>query len=99
LVDLAAVHRLNIVHLRLTDDEAWRFEVKRYPRLTSVSASSPVPAGHHRVGAAGGGGPRGSGFYTQRELRDLVAYASRMGLCIVPEINVPGHSRGDRRLS
>jgi hexosaminidase len=91
-VDLAAMHRLNTVHLHLTDDQGWRFEVKRYPKLTSVGAwRTESPAGHGRDNV-GDGVPHG-GFYTQDQLRDLVAYAGRRGVRIVPEIDLPGHTQ------
>jgi hexosaminidase len=91
-VDLAAMHRLNIVHLHLTEDQGWRFEVRRYPRLHEVGAfRRESPLGHAYDGV-GDGTPHG-GFYTQHQLRDLVAYASRRGVTIVPEIDLPGHTQ------
>ena len=89
-VDLMAVHKLNTLHLHLTDDQGWRFEVRRYPRLTEVGAwRRESNAGHARENRFDGT-PHG-GFYTQDELRDLVAYAARRGVQIMPEIDVPGH--------
>jgi hexosaminidase len=91
-VDLLAMHKLNTLHLHLTDDQGWRFEVHRYPRLTEVgSVRAESAAGHHRDGRFDGV-PHG-GFYTQRELRDLVAYAARRGVRIMPEIDLPGHTQ------
>ncbi len=91
-VDLAAMHRLNIVHLHLTEDQGWRFEVTRYPRLTEVGASG----GSRRVGHAhderGDGTPHG-GFYTQAELRRSGRLRGRRGVTIVPEIDLPGHTQ------
>lgn len=92
VADLAALHRLNVLHLHLTDDQGWRFEVKRYPRLTSVGAFRRESPLGHEVDQRGDGTPHG-GFYTQEELRDLVAYAARRGVTVVPEIDVPGHSQ------
>lgn len=91
-VDLAAMHRLNRLHLHLTDDQGWRMEVRRYPRLTSV--------GGWREGSAVGPGegsrfdatPHG-GYYTQADLREVVAYAAARGITVVPEIDLPGHSQ------
>ncbi|WP_294392252.1 family 20 glycosylhydrolase [uncultured Sphingomonas sp.] len=88
IVDQMAAVKLNTLHLHLTDDQGWRFEVKRYPKLTEVGAwriapSTGGPAPAERVG----------GFYTQAELRDLVAYAARRGIVIVPEIDLPGHAQ------
>jgi len=86
-VDLLALHKLNRLHLHLTDDQGWRFEVKRYPRLTEVG-------GWRRESNAREGrfdGTRHGGWYTQDELRGLVDYAARRGVAIMPEIDVPGH--------
>jgi hexosaminidase len=91
-VDLLAMHRMNVMHLHLTDDQGWRFEVLRHPRLTSMGAwRRESPAGHERD-KTGDGTPHG-GFYTQQELRSLVAYAARRGVTIVPEIDLPGHTQ------
>jgi hexosaminidase len=91
-VDLLAMHKLNTLHLHLTDDQGWRFEVRKYPRLTEVGGfRRESPAGHAREGREDGV-PHG-GFYTQRELSDLVAYAARRGIRIMPEIDLPGHTQ------
>lgn len=91
-VDLLAMHKLNVLHLHLTDDQGWRFEVRKYPRLTEVGGfRRESPAGHAREGRFDGV-PHG-GFYTQRELSDLVAYAARRGVRIMPEIDLPGHTQ------
>ncbi|GAB7048302.1 beta-N-acetylhexosaminidase [Catenuloplanes indicus] len=90
VVDLLAMHRMNVLHLHLTDDQGWRFEVRKHPRLTEVGAfRASSPRGHETEGLSDGT-PHG-GFYTQDELRDLVAYAARRGVTIVPEIDLPGH--------
>ena len=89
-VDLLALHKLNTLHLHLTDDQGWRFEVRRYPRLTEVGAwRAESSAGHLREGRFDGT-PHG-GYYTQEQLRGLVACAARRGVRIMPEIDVPGH--------
>jgi hexosaminidase len=89
-VDLMALHKLNTLHLHLTDDQGWRFEVRKYPRLTEVGGyRRESNAGHAREDRFDGT-PHG-GFYTQQELRDLVAYAARRGVRVMPEIDVPGH--------
>ncbi|BFU45991.1 beta-N-acetylhexosaminidase [Krasilnikovia sp. MM14-A1004] len=89
-VDLMAAHKLNVLHLHLTDDQGWRFEVRRYPRLTEVGGvRAQSPAGHSREQRFDG--VRHGGWYTQRELRDLVGYAARRGVRIVPEVDLPGH--------
>ncbi|ROQ70659.1 hexosaminidase [Streptomyces sp. 840.1] len=93
-VDLMALHKLNTLHLHLTDDQGWRMPVAAYPRLTGI--------GGHRTQSASG--PPGSapgtydgiphsGAYTRRELRELVSYAAGLGVRVVPEIEMPGHAR------
>ncbi|WP_460748838.1 family 20 glycosylhydrolase [Myceligenerans cantabricum] len=89
-VDLAALHKLNVLQLHLTDDQGWRFEVRRYPELTQAGAwRAESTVGTWRTGT-GDGTPHG-GFYTQDDLREIVAYARDRGVAVVPEIDVPGH--------
>ena len=88
-VDAMSLHKLNTLHLHLTDDQGWRFEVQKYPLLTevgSVRAASGVGLSRTEFD----GVPHG-GFYTQAQLRDLVAYAARRGVRVMPEIDLPGH--------
>lgn len=90
LVDLLAMHKLNVLHLHLTDDQGWRFEVQALPRLTEVAAvraETQLPTWED-----GDGTPHG-GFYTQDQLRSLVAHARERGVTVVPEIDLPGHVR------
>lgn len=84
LVDLLALHKLNVLHLHLTDDQGWRMPVPALPRLTEVGA--------HRAESAGDGVPHG-GHYTTAELHGLVAHAASRGVTVVPEIELPGHVR------
>jgi hexosaminidase len=89
-IDLLALHRLNVLHLHLSDDQGWRVEVRGRPELTAVGGwrrSSPV--GHHALGRADGR-PHG-GFYSQDDLREIVAHAAARHVTVVPEIDVPGH--------
>jgi hexosaminidase len=89
-LDLMALHKLNVFHWHLVDDQGWRIEIKKYPKLTSVGAwraASPVP-GQNKLTD---GIPHG-GYYTQDEIRDVVAYAAARFIQIVPEIELPGHS-------
>jgi hexosaminidase len=89
-VDLAAAHRLNVVQLHLTDDQGWRFESRRHPRLTEVGAwRRESTVGTWRAGVLDGR-PHG-GFYTADDLREIVSYARERGVTVVPEIDVPGH--------
>jgi hexosaminidase len=89
-VELLALHKLNVLHLHLSDDQGWRFPSERFPRLVEVGSwRSGTP-----VGYAGEGGydltPHG-GYYTRRELADLVAFAAERNVIVVPEIDLPGH--------
>ncbi|BCJ73103.1 beta-hexosaminidase [Catellatospora sp. IY07-71] len=91
VVDLLALHRMNVLHLHLTEDQGWRFEVRRYPRLTEVGARRrESPVGHENIKQADR--TPHDGWYTQDELRELVAYAARRGVTVVPEIDLPGHT-------
>ena len=83
-IDTMAVHKLNVLHWHLTDDQAWRLEIRKYPRLAEVGGwRSPAGAGRQqRIG----------GIYTQDDVRHLVAYAAERGITIVPEIEMPGHA-------
>lgn len=91
-VDLLAMHKMNVLHLHLTDDQGWRVQILRYPELTARGAwrsSTQVGAGE---GAGFEDRPHG-GFYTQDDVREIVAYASARGITVVPEIELPGHAR------
>ena len=106
VLDLMALHKLNMFHLHLTDSQGWRIEIKKYPRLTQVGAwraheviTAPPEKGTNAqpawaAAAAGKFGPDGryGGFYTRRDIRRLVAYAAARHITIVPEIEMPGHS-------
>ncbi|MFC8600279.1 beta-N-acetylhexosaminidase, partial [Isoptericola sp. NPDC057191] len=89
-VDLAAAHHLNVLQLHLTDDQGWRVEVARYPRLTEIGSwRRESGVGTWRAGRYDGR-PHG-GFYTPDDLREIVAYARERGVTVVPEIGSPGH--------
>lgn len=93
-LDLMAVHRLNVLHFHLTDDQGWRVEVPAFPRLTSVGgwrAGSWV--GRPPDGTPGHDGRPHGGYYTVDDLREIVAYAALRHITVVPEIDVPGHSQ------
>ncbi len=88
VIDAMALHKLNVLHLHLSDDQGWRVEIKRYPKLTEVGAWRTPP------GAGEQGSPtREGGFYTQDQIRDLVAYAAQRHITILPEIDMPGHAQ------
>lgn len=90
LIDLLALHHLNILQLHLTDDQGWRFEVPGYPRLTEVGARREATQRGHGPEATVEPGVH-EGFYTTDELRDLVRYAAERGVTLVPEVELPGH--------
>jgi hexosaminidase len=90
-LDLMAVHKLNVLHLHLTDDQGWRVQIRRYPRLTEVGAGRAQSMTGYRSGVRDGR-PHG-GYYTQDDLREIVAYAADRQITVVPEIDVPGHSQ------
>ncbi len=83
-IDWMALHKLNVLHWHLTDDQGWRLEIKKYPRLTDVGA--------WRAPAGAGRSQRYGGFYTQDEVRRIVAHAAERNITIVPEIDMPGHA-------
>ena len=88
-IDQLALLKLNTLHWHLTDDQGWRIEIQRYPKLTSVGAWRR-PAG--AAGTDANGQPvRYGGYYTQDEIRDIVRYAAARYVTIVPEIDMPGH--------
>ncbi len=92
-VDLLAAHKLNVLHLHLTDDQGWRVQIERYPLLTEVGAWRPrTRLGWGREPEVWDERPHG-GFYTQDDLREIVAYAAGRHVRIVPEIDLPGHSQ------
>ena len=95
-LDVMAVHKFNVFHWHLDDTQAWRIEIKKYPRLTEIGAWREKiewgldPGASRAWNAAGQYG----GFYTQDEVREIVAYAADRHITVVPEIEMPGHSRG-----
>ena len=94
LLEVMAVHKLNTFHWHLVDDNGWRIEIKKYPKLTSVGAwRGGVGFGlaTNSTTAYGKDGRYG-GFYTQKDIREVVAYAQKLHITIVPEIEMPGHS-------
>lgn len=78
-IDILAYYKINTLHLHLTDDQGWRIEIKSWPKLTEIGGSTEV-----------GGGP--GGFYTQEDYKDIVAYAAKHFITIVPEVDMPGHT-------
>lgn len=91
-LDLMAAHKLNVLHLHLTDDQGWRVEIERHPRLTEVGSWRSRTKFGHRASPLWDERPHG-GFYTQDDIREIVAYAAGRHITVVPEIDVPGHSQ------
>lgn len=93
-IDFMAMYKLNNFHWHLTEDQGWRIEIKKYPKLTSVGAfraQTLVGNYHDRMPQWFDGKPYG-GFYTQEEVKDIVAYATSKYINVIPEIELPGHS-------
>ena len=89
VLDVMALYKLNRLHWHLTDDQGWRWEVKKYPKLTEISAWREGSCSKNYIESFDNI-PHG-GFYSQDELREIVAYASARGIEIIPEIDIPGH--------
>ncbi|MEP7359056.1 MAG: beta-N-acetylhexosaminidase, partial [Anaerolineales bacterium] len=93
-IDLLASYKLNTFHWHLTDDQGWRIEIKGYPRLTEVGAwRRETQVGDGEEGAARLDGRPYGGFYTQDDIREVVAYAAARCITVMPEIELPGHAR------
>lgn len=93
-IDLAAEHKYNYFHWHLTDDQGWRIEIKKYPKLTQVGGwRAETIVGHPLHGAKTFDGIPHGGYYTQEDIREVVAYAAARHVTIMPEIEMPGHAR------
>lgn len=91
-IDMLAIHKLNVFHWHLTDDQGWRIEIKKYPKLTKVgSVRRESPVGHIRE-HNGGDGKQHVGYYTQKQAADIVSYAKARHITVIPEIELPGHA-------
>ncbi len=91
-IDILAMFKMNTFHWHLTEDQGWRIEIKKYPKLTSMgSMRSETIVGHAGSSNKYDGIPHG-GFYTQEQVKDIVAYAAKKFITIIPEIEMPGHS-------
>ncbi|MEU6913092.1 beta-N-acetylhexosaminidase [Streptomyces olindensis] len=91
-LDLMAAHKLNVFHFHLTDDQGWRIEIERHPRLTRIGSWRARTKTGHRASPLWEEKPHG-GHYTQDDIREIVAYAAERHITVVPEIDVPGHSQ------
>lgn len=91
LLNGLAHYKINNFHWHLTDDQGWRIEIKQYPKLTELGAWRG--ANELLMPAYGSGNERNGGFYTQEEIKDIVKYAADRNINIIPEIDLPGHSK------
>ncbi|ARP74101.1 beta-N-acetylhexosaminidase [Streptomyces sp. MUSC 125] len=91
-LDLMAAHKLNVFHFHLTDDQGWRIDIKRYPKLAEIASWRARTRVGHRASPLWEEKPHG-GYYTQDDIREIVAYAAERHITVVPEIDVPGHSQ------
>lgn len=94
VLDLMALHKLNVLHWHLTDDQGWRIEIKKYPRLTEVGGWRKSIGFNLDPKSSTAYGPDGryGGFYTQADVREMVTYAQQRHISIVPELEMPGHA-------
>lgn len=88
-IDMQCLHNMNCLHWHLTDDQGWRIEIKKRPELTTIGANRKETVIGHNTGKYDGK-PYG-GFYTQEEIKDIVAYAAKRYITVIPEIDLPGH--------
>ncbi len=91
-LDIMAAYKLNRFHWHLTDDQGWRAEIKKYPKLTEVGAFRNGTVIRKDWGS--NDGVRYGGYYTREQMRDIVAYAGKLGITVIPEIDLPGHMMG-----
>ena len=93
-IDLLAMHKMNRFHWHLTEDQGWRIEIKKYPKLQEIAAfRNETLIGHYSDQPHQFDGKRYGGFYTQDEVREIVAYAKERHITVIPEIEMPGHSQ------
>jgi hexosaminidase len=92
-IDLLSLYKFNTFHWHLTDDQGWRIEIKKYPRLQSVAAwRKQTLIGHKKETPHRFDGKRYGGYYTQEEIKEVIRYATARGITIIPEIEMPGHA-------
>ena len=90
-IDLLAMHKMNTFHWHLTDDQGWRIEIKKYPKLTEIGSKRKETMKGHYTEKAFDGTPYG-GFYTQDQIKEVVSYAQKKFVTVIPEIEMPGHA-------
>ena len=94
-IDILAMHKMNRLHWHLTDDQGWRIEIKKYPQLTSIGAwrkGNGMEDWNYYIQPAVEGQPKYGGFYTQEQIKEIIAYAQSRFITIIPEIEMPAHS-------
>lgn len=91
-IDLIAFHKMNTFHWHLTEDQGWRIEIKKYPKLTEIGSKRKETILEKNFDPYKGDGKPYAGFYTQEEIKGIVAYATSRHITIIPEIELPGHS-------
>ncbi|MTE26857.1 beta-N-acetylhexosaminidase [Winogradskyella ouciana] len=93
-IDALAILKMNTFHWHLTDDQGWRIEIKKYPKLQEISAyRDETLIGHYSDQRHQFDGKKYGGFYTQDEIKDIVAYAKKRFVTVIPEIEMPGHAQ------
>lgn len=93
-IDLMAIYKFNTFHWHLTDDQGWRIEIKKYPKLTEIGAwRDSTVENHYSTRPRTYERRRYGGFYTQKQIKEVVQYAAERYITIVPEIEMPGHAR------
>lgn len=91
-IDLIALHKMNTLHWHLTEDQGWRIEIKKYPKLTEVGSKRYGTLKGHFQDKNGNDNQEYGGFYTQEEVKDIVKYAAERHVRVIPEIELPGHA-------
>ena len=94
-IDLMAAYKMNVFHWHLVDDQGWRIEIKKYPKLTEVGAwraDRLSTEWRSRTQANPGEAPSYGGYYTQEQIKEIIAYATERNITVVPEIEMPGHN-------
>ena len=93
-IDLMVMHKYNTFHWHLTEDQGWRIEIKKYPKLTEVGGfRNETLVGHYNDQPHQFDGKRYGGFYTQEQIKEVVKYASERFITVIPEIELPGHAQ------
>ena len=90
-IDIIVLHKMNTLHWHLTDDQGWRIEIRKYPKLTEIGAYRDKTLIGHLNDDKGYDYTRYGGFYTQDDIREVVEYAASKGVTVIPEIDLPGH--------